>query len=132
VVSNRRDAAWDGSPEFARRSRLKAAVPRPDGHERRTLEDVELVEDKLGDRWRRHPPATDSRHPELVAHRPVRLANLVGRDRLVTHTDSGSAQHATTRPVPISTPPAKRRALVDGRRLATGKLLGADWRSRER
>lgn len=63
-------------------------------------------------------------HPELVAERLVRLAKLVGPDRIIASTDCGFAQGPFTRRVHPSIMWAKLRALVEGAQLATKEL----WR----
>jgi 5-methyltetrahydropteroyltriglutamate--homocysteine methyltransferase len=64
-------------------------------------------------------------HPELVAQRLVRIANVVGGDRVLASTDCGFAQHAVRRRVPLWTQWAKLEALVEGARLATRKIWGS-------
>ena len=61
-------------------------------------------------------------HPELVAERIVRLARLVGRERVIAGTDCGFAQGPFTRRVHPSIQWAKLGALVEGARLATAEL----------
>lgn len=61
-------------------------------------------------------------HPELVAERLVRLAKLVGPDRIIASTDCGFAQGPFTRRVHPSIMWAKLRALVEGAQLATKEL----------
>jgi 5-methyltetrahydropteroyltriglutamate--homocysteine methyltransferase len=61
-------------------------------------------------------------HPELVAERIVRLAKLVGRERVIASTDCGFAQGTFTRRTHPSIQWAKLAALVQGARLATKEL----------
>jgi 5-methyltetrahydropteroyltriglutamate--homocysteine methyltransferase len=61
-------------------------------------------------------------HPELVAERIVRLANLIGRENVIAGTDCGFAQGPTVQRVHPSIQWAKLKALVDGARLATTAL----------
>lgn len=63
-------------------------------------------------------------HPELVAERIVRLANLVGRENVIGGTDCGFAQGPFYRRVHPSVMWAKLEALVAGARLATAELWG--------
>jgi 5-methyltetrahydropteroyltriglutamate--homocysteine methyltransferase len=63
-------------------------------------------------------------HPELVAERIVRLANIVGRDHVIAGTDCGFAQSPFARRVHPSIMWAKLKALVEGARIATGALWG--------
>ncbi len=61
-------------------------------------------------------------HPELVAERIVRLANLVGRENVIASTDCGFAQGPFARRVHPSIMWAKLRALAEGARLASKML----------
>jgi 5-methyltetrahydropteroyltriglutamate--homocysteine methyltransferase len=62
-------------------------------------------------------------HPELVAERIVRLAQLVGPDNVIASTDCGFAQGTFTRRTHPSIQWAKLAALVEGARLATQQLF---------
>jgi 5-methyltetrahydropteroyltriglutamate--homocysteine methyltransferase len=61
-------------------------------------------------------------HPELVAERIVRYAEMVGRDRVVAGTDCGFGTSAWGRKVPASIVWAKLSSLVEGARLASAAL----------
>ena len=61
-------------------------------------------------------------HPELVAERIIRLANLVGREQLIAGTDCGFAQGPFYRRVHPEIMWAKLEALAAGARLAS-KIL---------
>jgi 5-methyltetrahydropteroyltriglutamate--homocysteine methyltransferase len=61
-------------------------------------------------------------HPELVAERIVRIAQLVGRENLLAGTDCGFAQGPFHRRVHPSIMWAKLDALVQGARLASAQL----------
>jgi len=63
-------------------------------------------------------------HPDLVAERIVRLAKLVGRERLIASTDCGFAQGPFTRRAHPSIQWAKLKALVEGAKIATRELWG--------
>jgi len=63
-------------------------------------------------------------HPELVAQRLVRLANVVGRDRVMGGTDCGFAQGAFTHRVHEEIQWAKLAALAEGARIASRELWG--------
>jgi 5-methyltetrahydropteroyltriglutamate--homocysteine methyltransferase len=62
-------------------------------------------------------------HPELVAERIIRLAGLVGRERVIAGTDCGFAQGPYVRRVHPSIMWAKLDALVAGARLASAALF---------
>lgn len=61
-------------------------------------------------------------HPELVAERIVRLAQLVGRERVIASTDCGFAQGPFARRVHPSIQWAKLASLAEGARLASNDL----------
>jgi 5-methyltetrahydropteroyltriglutamate--homocysteine methyltransferase len=63
-------------------------------------------------------------HPKLVAERLVRLAKLVGRERVIGNTDCGFAQGVFYQRVHPSIMWAKLEALAEGARLATAELWG--------
>ena len=61
-------------------------------------------------------------HPDLVADRLERYANIVGRDRIIASTDSGFAAFAGDRMVDPKVAFAKLRSLVRGAEIATRRL----------
>jgi len=61
-------------------------------------------------------------HPELVAERIVRLAQIVGRENIIAGTDCGFAQGPFHRRVHPSIMWAKLEALAEGARLASKEL----------
>jgi 5-methyltetrahydropteroyltriglutamate--homocysteine methyltransferase len=61
-------------------------------------------------------------HPELVAERIVRLAELVGRENVIAGTDCGFAQGPLLRRVHPTIMWAKLEALAEGARIATKQL----------
>ena len=63
-------------------------------------------------------------HPELVAERIIRLAQLVGRENIIAGTDCGFAQGPLMRRVHPTIMWAKLEALAEGARLATKALWG--------
>src|SRR6185312_13921829 len=63
-------------------------------------------------------------HPELVAQRLGRFADVVGRERVIAGADCGFASFAGSNEVHPSIVWAKFKSLVDGARLATSRL----WR----
>jgi Methionine synthase II (cobalamin-independent) len=58
----------------------------------------------------------------VVAERIVRLAKLVGRERVIASTDCGFAQGPFTRRVHPSIQWAKLKSLVEGARIASKAL----------
>ena len=63
-------------------------------------------------------------HPELVAERILRFANLLGPERVIASTDCGFQQSAFWERVPEWTQWAKLQALVEGARIASQRLWG--------
>ena len=61
-------------------------------------------------------------HPELVAERLVRFAELVGRENVIGGSDCGFAQSQGLMRVPPSIMWAKLRSLAEGARLASATL----------
>ena len=61
-------------------------------------------------------------HPELIADRIVRLANIVGRENVIAGTDCGFSQSPFYRRVHPTIMWAKLEALAEGARLATREL----------
>jgi 5-methyltetrahydropteroyltriglutamate--homocysteine methyltransferase len=62
-------------------------------------------------------------HPELVAERIQRYADLVGRENVLAGSDCGFAQSQGLSRVPPSIMWAKLRALVDGARIASAEMF---------
>jgi 5-methyltetrahydropteroyltriglutamate--homocysteine methyltransferase len=63
-------------------------------------------------------------HPELVAQRIVRFANIVGRESIMAGTDCGFAQSPFAQRVHPTIMWAKLRSLAEGARIATNELWG--------
>jgi 5-methyltetrahydropteroyltriglutamate--homocysteine methyltransferase len=61
-------------------------------------------------------------HPQLVADRIVRFANIVGRENVIAGADCGFAQLEHLQRVPASVQWAKFEALVEGARIASKTL----------
>jgi 5-methyltetrahydropteroyltriglutamate--homocysteine methyltransferase len=64
-------------------------------------------------------------HPELVAQRLIRLANVVGPDRVMGGTDCGFAQGSFMHRVHEEIQWAKLASLAEGARIASRELWGA-------
>jgi len=63
-------------------------------------------------------------HPQVVADRLVRFANMVGRENVIAGSDCGFAQAENVSRVHPEIMWAKFEALVAGARLATRELWG--------
>ena len=94
-------------------------------HEWRVWEEVSLPEGKklIPGVVTHHTNVVE--HPELVAQRLVRLANVVGRENVLAGTDCGFAQGAFIQRVHPEIQWAKLAALAEGARLASRELWGA-------
>jgi 5-methyltetrahydropteroyltriglutamate--homocysteine methyltransferase len=103
---------------------MEQANPRHE-HEWAVWEDVKLPEGKkvVPGVVTHHTNVVE--HPELVAQRLTRLANVVGREAVLGGTDCGFAQGAFVRRVHPEIQWAKLAALSEGCELATRQLWGA-------
>ncbi|HJS94247.1 MAG TPA: cobalamin-independent methionine synthase II family protein [Solirubrobacteraceae bacterium] len=103
---------------------MEQANPRHE-HEWRVWEEVPLPEGKklIPGVVTHHTNVIE--HPELVAQRLVRLANVVGRENVQAGTDCGFAQGAFIERVHSEIQWAKLTALAEGARLASRELWGA-------
>jgi 5-methyltetrahydropteroyltriglutamate--homocysteine methyltransferase len=103
---------------------IEAANPRHE-HEWQVWQDVELPEGKI------LVPGVVSHcvhlveHPELVAQRIVRFADVVGRERVIAGTDCGFGTSGVGDEVHPEVAWAKLRSLVEGAKLASSRLWPA-------
>lgn len=100
---------------------FESANPRH-AHEWRVFAESNIPENKI-----LVPGVIDSttnfiEHPELVAERIHRFADIVGRDRVIAGTDCGFSTFAGFGAVDQDIVYAKLRALADGARLASDRL----------
>jgi len=102
---------------------FEAANPRH-AHEWRVWESVKLAPGKILIPGVISHATNIVEHPELVAERIVRLANIVGRENIMGGTDCGFAQSPFARRVHPTIMWAKLKALADGARIATQALWG--------
>lgn len=100
---------------------IEGANPRH-AHEWRIWESMKLPEGKVLAPGMISHATNVVEHPELVAERIVRLAKLVGRERVMGSTDCGFAQGPFHRRVHPSVMWAKLEALAEGARLASRQL----------
>ena len=100
---------------------LEQANPRHE-HEWKVWADVELPPGKVLMPGLISHATNVVEHPELVADRIVRLAELVGPDRVIASSDCGFAQGPLVRRVHPTVQWAKLEALVEGARLASTRV----------
>jgi 5-methyltetrahydropteroyltriglutamate--homocysteine methyltransferase len=100
---------------------IEAANPRHE-HEWQVWQDVRLPENKVVMPGVVSHCVTLVEHPELVAQRIVRFANVLGRERVIASNDCGFATSAAGDEVHPDVAWAKLNALVEGSRLASQAL----------
>ncbi len=102
---------------------IEGANPRHE-HEWKVWKDVKLGSDQILIPGVISHATNVVEHPELVAERLVRLANVVGRENVIGGTDCGFAQGPFYRRVHPSIMWAKLEALAEGARIASRELWG--------
>jgi 5-methyltetrahydropteroyltriglutamate--homocysteine methyltransferase len=100
---------------------FEAANPRH-AHEWAVFKDVKLPEEKILIPGVISSTTNYIEHPLLVAERLERLAALVGRERVIGGSDCGYGTFAGFGPVEPDIAYMKLAALVEGARLASGRL----------
>jgi 5-methyltetrahydropteroyltriglutamate--homocysteine methyltransferase len=100
---------------------IEQANPRHE-HEWQVWKEVELPDDRVLFPGLISHGTNVVEHPELVAMRIVRLAEVVGRERVIASTDCGFAQTPYLTRVHPTLIWAKLEALVEGARLASERL----------
>lgn len=93
-------------------------------HEWRVWEKVKFPGDKILIPGVVTHHTTTVEHPQLVAERIVRFANLVGRENVIAGTDCGFAQMEGLQRVHPQVMWAKLESLAEGARLASQELWG--------
>jgi 5-methyltetrahydropteroyltriglutamate--homocysteine methyltransferase len=103
---------------------FEAANPRHD-HEWRVWERVKLPAGKVLIPGVISHTTNLVEHPQLVADRLVKYANLVGRENVIAGSDCGFSSQATTEPeIHPTVVWAKFQAMAEGARLASAQLWG--------
>jgi 5-methyltetrahydropteroyltriglutamate--homocysteine methyltransferase len=102
---------------------FEAGNPRHE-HEWRVWEDAKLPEGKILIPGVITHCSNFVEHPEAIAQRIGRFAQVVGRERVIAGTDCGFASFSTTCEVHPTVVWAKLAALAEGARLATKELWG--------
>ncbi len=102
---------------------IEQANPRHE-HEWMIWQDIPLAEDKVLVPGVVTHHTNIVEHPELVAQRLIRLAGVVGRERVMAGTDCGFAQGAFTHRVHEEIQWAKLASLVEGAAIASRELWG--------
>jgi 5-methyltetrahydropteroyltriglutamate--homocysteine methyltransferase len=112
------DLVWGAKP---RTVLFEAANPRH-AHEWRLFETEAVPEDKILCPGMIEPQSNYIEHPELVAQRIQRYADLVGRDRVMAGVDCGFSVHVGMQGIDPDVAWAKLRSLAEGAAIATDRL----------
>jgi 5-methyltetrahydropteroyltriglutamate--homocysteine methyltransferase len=115
------DLVWGARPQTVL---FEAANPRH-AHEWRVFEDIELPDGKIICPGMIEPQSNFIEHPELVAQRIERYANLVGRERIMAGVDCGFSVHVGMQGIDPDVAWAKLAALAHGAEIASSRLWGA-------
>ena len=100
---------------------IEAANPRHE-HEWAVWKDVKLPDDKALIVGVIDTKTNSVEHPELVAERLGRFANIVGKERVIAGTDRGFATFVGFHPCHPEAAWLKLAALVEGAQLASKRL----------
>jgi 5-methyltetrahydropteroyltriglutamate--homocysteine methyltransferase len=112
------EIVWGAKPQTVL---FEAANPRH-AHEWTLFEHVALPDGKVICPGVIEPQSNYIEHPELVAQRIVRYANLVGRERVMAGVDCGFSVHVGMQGIDPDVAWAKLRSLAEGAEIATGRL----------
>ena len=102
---------------------FEAANPRH-AHEWKVFEEVKVPEDKILIPGVITSTTNYVDHPELIAERLVRFANILGRERVIAGSDCGFSTFAGFGPVDPDVTYMKFAAMAEGARLASKQLWG--------
>lgn len=100
---------------------FEAANPRH-AHEWTVFRDIDLPEDKVLIPGVITSTSNYVDHPELVAERLCRFADIVGRDRVIAGTDCGFATFAGISKIDPAIARLKLKAMADGAAIASARL----------
>ena len=114
------DLVWTARPATVL---FEAANPRH-AHEFALFETVKVPEDKILCPGLIEPQSTYIEHPELVAQRIGRFADLVGRERVVGGVDCGFSIHVGSGNLDPEVVWAKLAALAQGAEIASRRYWG--------
>jgi 5-methyltetrahydropteroyltriglutamate--homocysteine methyltransferase len=114
------DLVWNAKP---RTILFEAANPRH-AHQWKLFETVAVPDDKILCPGVIEPQSNYIEHPELVAQRIERYADVVGRDRIMAGVDCGFSIHVGMQGIDPDVAWAKLAALAQGAELASQRLWG--------
>ena len=102
---------------------FEAANPRH-AHEWKVFEEVPIPDDKILIPGVITSTTNYVDHPELIAERLVRFANIVGKERVIAGSDCGFSTFAGFGPVDPDVAYMKLRSMAEGAQIASRKLWG--------
>lgn len=114
------DLVWNAKPQTIL---FEAANPRH-AHEWVLFESVTVPDGKILCPGVIEPQSNYIEHPELVAQRILRYADLVGRDRVMAGVDCGFSVHVGMQGIDPDVAWAKLQSLAEGAARATERLWG--------
>ncbi len=112
------DLVWKAKPQTVL---FEAANPRH-SHEWKIFEEVKVPDGKILCPGVIEPQSNYIEHPELVAQRIERYANLVGRDRVMAGVDCGFSIHVGMQGIDPDVAWDKLASLAQGAEIATKRL----------
>jgi 5-methyltetrahydropteroyltriglutamate--homocysteine methyltransferase len=112
------DLVWQARPQTIL---FEAANPRH-AHEWEAFKSVKVPDDKMLCPGVIEPQSNYIEHPELVAQRIERYANLVGRERVMAGVDCGFSVHVGIQGIDPDVAWAKLKTLAEGAAIATDRL----------
>jgi 5-methyltetrahydropteroyltriglutamate--homocysteine methyltransferase len=112
------DIVWGAKPQTVL---FEAANPRH-AHEWTLFERIDLPDGKVICPGVIEPQSNYIEHPELVAQRIERYADLVGRERVMAGVDCGFSVHVGMQGIDPDVAWAKLRSLAEGAEIATARL----------
>jgi len=114
------DLVWQARPQTIL---FEAANPRH-AHEWALFEREKVPDDKVLCPGMIEPQSNYIEHPELVAQRILRYADLVGRDRVMAGVDCGFSVHVGMQGIDPDVAWGKLAALAEGAEIASQRLWG--------
>jgi 5-methyltetrahydropteroyltriglutamate--homocysteine methyltransferase len=113
------DLVWNAKPQTVL---FEAANPRH-AHEWRMFETVKVPDHKILCPGVIEPQSNYIEHPELIAQRIERYANLVGAERVMAGVDCGFSIHVGMQGIDPDVAWAKLAALAQGAEIASNRLF---------
>ena len=121
AITDLLDIVWGAKPQTVL---FEAANPRH-AHEWALLKSSDIPDDRVLCPGVIEPQSNFIEHPELVAQRIERYADIVGRERVMAGVDCGFSIHAGMQGIDPDVAWAKLGSLAEGAAIATDRLWGA-------